>query len=194
MKQRPSSHSPHPQHKALQWVQFVGGCVLCLCYRAQNNDSQGVSQMASFYCPVLFPSFACGLRPSPDSGQSSIPGFGFNMNDLWLRQPRQEFTQTSRNRDICLIPHWTWKNPSHHIPELSNGTEQNTHEPEWPLGDHICPRQGGNSCTQCGGWSPPRGAMCTCLHPQLPQLRQAVLPFRDKAETVTSEGGPGADS
>ena len=50
-------------------------------------------------CP--FPSFLCG-RPPPDSGHSPTQGFRVNRSELWPRQPRQDFTQISRNRSICL--------------------------------------------------------------------------------------------
>lgn len=58
--------------------------------------------MAISFLSCPFSSSPCGWPPL-DSGHSTTQGFSFNMSDLWLRQPRQEFTQMSRKRGTSLI-------------------------------------------------------------------------------------------
>lgn len=185
VKPWPSSHSPHPQHKVLQtsgvnsWE--VGVCVLCAFYRAQNDDPSaahtGGFSRGDFFTVLSFCLLCCGW-PSPDSGQSSIQGFGFNTNDLWLRQPRKEFTQTSRNRDIYLVV-LIVLGKIHHIiflnfPTGLNRTNMNLSGP-WEI--MSVPASEAASAHSAVGDHPGEGGVHTGLDPRLPQLPQAVFPF-----------------
>lgn len=64
--------------------------------------SQGISQMAISLLSSLSSPSPCGWPPL-DSGHRATQGFRFNMSDLWLRQPRQEFTEIFRNRGVYLM-------------------------------------------------------------------------------------------
>lgn len=156
--------------------------MFCVCFTELKMMipvllTQVVSCMVICLLSCPFASSACGW-PSPDSGQSSIQGFGFNTNDLWLGQPTQEFTQISRNRDVYLVVlglNRTNMNLSGPW-EITSVPASEAASAHSAVGDHL------------GG-----GGRVHLPRPPAAAAPTGCVPFWDKAETVTSEDGLGAD-
>ena len=146
----------------------------------------GISQMAMPLLSCSVPFFPCG-RPPPHCGHSPAKGFRVNMSELWLKQPKQDFTQIFRNRGLCfIILLKLGANLSHHFLALSSLPKRSKQEPEWPLGDRTVLTSTATGAQREVG-ELPRAMHALPLPPaagSLAGVRWAVFPLYCKAERV----------
>ena len=109
------------------------------------------------------------------------------MSELWLKQPKQDFTQIFRNRGLCfIILLKLGANLSHHFLALSSSPKRSKQEPEWPLGDRTVLTSTATGAQREVGELP--WAMHALPLPpaagSLAGVRWAVFPLYCKAERV----------